>query len=120
MSSKRSSRCPVPSGPGAYQLIRHGVVIYVGSSKCLRRRYREWCRASWNPVVEAIGWDRFRWVECRSMHEARSLEHRWFRILRPVGNFVEPRYRAIAPEILERTHRSISVSNRHVALHGRN
>ena len=94
----------VPDKPGAYQLVRLGVIVYVGSTSSLRRRYRSWCRESSNPVVAAVGWDRFRYLTTRDVAHARHLEMAWYRVHRPVGNLIRPR------NTLTRSSNSVEVS----------
>lgn len=99
--SKTELSVRVPDKPGAYQLVRLGVIVYVGSTSSLRRRYRSWCREPSNPVVAAVGWDRFRYLTTRDVSHARHLEMAWYRVHRPVGNLIRPR--------ISQTRSSISV-----------
>lgn len=92
MTSKEKNEIlsQVPESAGAYQLIRLGVVIYVGSTANLRERFLYWTRKPKNPIVRALDWDRFRFVRTGTVLAAEHLEESWYRIHRPTGNLMSP------------------------------
>lgn len=79
----------IPSTPGAYLLIRDNVIIYVGHTDNLARRYQEWHDPD-NVCVKRSGWDSFRYFPTTSILAAQGLEREYYRRYNPVCNFVSP------------------------------
>jgi hypothetical protein len=80
----------VPTCAGAFQLVKGTVVIYVGSTVNLRKRFLSLMRSPCNPVVAYLGWDSFRFTATRTVRHAQIIEFEWYRKNMPAGNLRRP------------------------------